>query len=214
MQQLVQRYWKPVYAYVRIHWAKNNEEAKDLTQDFFIWMMETGFVGRADPARGRFRAFVKVALERFLRMDQRKRRSLKRGGGKAQLSLPSDADGALPELEPLAGRSPQQVLDEEWRDAMIRSGLGILEERLRKEGKEVYFRVFRDYYLGEGEEIDYKRVGERHGISTTDVSNYLMHAKRRFRMIVSDLVAETVSTPEDHQEEMAQLFGKSLDDEP
>src|SRR5437867_9766320 len=63
VEELSRRYWKPIYAYIRAKWAKTNEDAKDLTQDFFVWMLEGDFISRADSSRGRFRAYVKVALQ-------------------------------------------------------------------------------------------------------------------------------------------------------
>src|SRR5262245_30432523 len=75
VESLAEGYWKPVYAYIRSKWAKTNEDAKDATQDFFVWMVEGDFISRADPSRGRFRAFVKVALDHYLGGEERKRRS-------------------------------------------------------------------------------------------------------------------------------------------
>src|SRR5437867_240483 len=80
VEDLSHRYWKPIYAYIRAKWGKTNEEAKDLTQDFFVWMMEGDFIDRADPSRGRFRAYVKVALQHYLSDEERRRQRLKRGG--------------------------------------------------------------------------------------------------------------------------------------
>src|SRR5947209_7892091 len=76
-EELARNYWKPIYAYVRSAWSKSIEDAKDLTQGFFVWMMESDFLSRADPGRGRFRGFLKVALKHFLGMDERARGALK-----------------------------------------------------------------------------------------------------------------------------------------
>ena len=63
---LVAAYWKPVYKYIRIRWHKSNEDAKDLTQGFFVQVMEKDYLRPYDPARARFRTFLRTCLEGFL----------------------------------------------------------------------------------------------------------------------------------------------------
>ena len=59
---LLKRYWKPVYCYLRRH-GYGNEEAKDLTQDFFHEVvLGRDLFQRADKSQGRFRSFLRVAL--------------------------------------------------------------------------------------------------------------------------------------------------------
>ena len=65
VEALALAYWRPVYGFVRARWARTDEEALDSTQDFFLWMLEGGFLERADPSRGRFRGFLKASLSNF-----------------------------------------------------------------------------------------------------------------------------------------------------
>src|SRR5262245_12942315 len=104
-ETLARDYWKPIYAYVRAKAARSNEDAKDLTQDFFVWMMETDFLSRADPARGRFRAFVQVALKHYLANRERDARREKRGGDQKLLTLGEIVDWGVPDP---AGRPPEE----------------------------------------------------------------------------------------------------------
>ena len=59
-QALVAAYWKPVYKTIRLGWKRSNEDAKDLTQGFFARAMEKDFFTSYDPARARFRTFLRV----------------------------------------------------------------------------------------------------------------------------------------------------------
>src|SRR5688572_22453356 len=79
-EALARAYWKPVYAYVRLAWAKSNEDAKDLTQAFFLWLLEERALDGYDPARGGFRPFLKVLLRRFVGHQDRALGALRRGG--------------------------------------------------------------------------------------------------------------------------------------
>lgn len=81
LEVLCSRYWKPVYAYVRAGWSKSNDDAKDLTQSFFLWIQENGALGRFEEERGGLRPYLKVLLRRFVKDKDVALHRLKRGGG-------------------------------------------------------------------------------------------------------------------------------------
>src|SRR5258708_32972394 len=74
-------YWKPIYSYARIAWAKGNEEAKDLTQAFLLWLLEGEALDRFESERGSFRRYLKVLLRSFVGHQAAALGRLKRGGG-------------------------------------------------------------------------------------------------------------------------------------
>src|SRR6185436_8422612 len=78
-------YWRPVYKYLR--WRAEPDEAQDLTQSFFLDAFERGLFGRYEPARGRFRTYLRVCLDGFVANERKGARRLKRGGGTPLLSL-------------------------------------------------------------------------------------------------------------------------------
>ena len=210
LEELASRYWKPIYAYIRMQRAKSNEDAKDLTQEFFAWVIESGFISRADPDRGRFRAFVKVALKHFLSKDERDARAQRRGGGRRIVSIDSAA-GALPPVDVAdpAGRTPEEVLDEAWKNEVLTSAQRILEQELLRDGQEVASKIFRDYYLGDSDGLNYREVAARHGVDESDVLNHLRNGRKRYREILKRLVAETVGGEADLLEEWRSLFGEA-----
>jgi RNA polymerase sigma factor (sigma-70 family) len=206
VESLAASYWKPIYAYIRTRWSKSNEDAKDLAQDFFLWMMESDFLARADRGRGRFRVFVKVALEHYLTDEARRRQAQKRGGDRGIFAIDGSPSAEIGIAE-AAGRMPDQILDDAWRAELFVRATQRLHEEFRAEGKDVVSGVFRDYYLSPSGDLNYREMAAKHGISEVDVSNHLMLAKRRFRAILTDLVAETVENEEDLQDELRTLFG-------
>jgi len=209
-ESLAQRYWKPIYAFIRSQWAKSAEDAKDLTQEFFVWMLESDFLSRADRTRGRFRSFVKVALRHFLTNEARDTRRIKRGGGRDIVSLDGVPDDSLPGGEPAGAKAktPEEILDEAWKNETLLRTASTLGEALRAEGKGVYYDVFRDYFLAGAAGLNYRALAERYAISEVDVSNFLMHAKNRYRAILTDIVAETVENEEELRDELKALFGE------
>lgn len=208
-EELARRYWRPIAAYVRARWERTDDGAREATQDFFLWMLERGFLDRADPGRGSFRGFVKRSLAHFLQDRARRSAALKRGGGARPASLTGVGDGGEPADEPAdpGQPGPEAALDAAWRSELLAQAADALEAELAARGRPAVFAVFRDYYL-EDEELDYAALAERHGISTVDVSNHLMHAKRRYRALLRSTVLETVGSDEELRAELAWLFAE------
>lgn len=201
-ETLSRRYLRPVAAYVRSRFAKSDEDAFDRAQDFFLWMLESGFLARAERGRGSFRGFVKRTLANFLHDSERRARTWKRGG--TRRFVPLEGDGAPLEL-PDGGATPEDVLDRSWRRTLLTQAADALEAELAAKQKQRTFDVFRDYFLGE-EDLDYAAVAARHGITTTDVSNALAFAKKRYRAHLKNAVADTVDGDDDLRAELSWLF--------
>ena len=68
---LIASYWKPVYKCLRIHWRVSNEDAKDLTQGFFASLLESPTLARFDPARAKFRTYLRTCLERYVANERK-----------------------------------------------------------------------------------------------------------------------------------------------
>jgi len=206
---LAERYWRSIFAYVRSRWSRSTEDAQDLTQAFFLWMMETDFVDKADPRRGRFRAFVKSALDHFVMKEHRDRQAAKRGGGRLSLPFGSGAGdlAALGVPDPSLV-SADEALDRTWRNELMAEAAARLEKELRAEQRDAQFELFRAYHLSKGEPPSMAALAASHGLTEGVVKGQLVEAKRRYRAALTDVVAETVSTDRDLREELESLFGK------
>src|SRR5690349_8620463 len=77
---LCETYWYPLYAYLRRR-GYPPDQAQDLTQEFFVRLLEGRYLDRADPEKGRFRSFLLVSLKFFVADEEDRWRTLKRGGG-------------------------------------------------------------------------------------------------------------------------------------
>src|SRR6266568_7992089 len=76
---LCENYWYPLYAYLRRR-GYPRDQAQDLTQEFFIRVLEKHYIERADRNKGRFRTFLLSSLTYFLSDEVDRRQALKRGG--------------------------------------------------------------------------------------------------------------------------------------
>jgi RNA polymerase sigma factor (sigma-70 family) len=209
LERLVTLYWKPVYTLIRRTWAKSNEDAKDLTQDFFSEVVLQGNLAeRYTPQKGSFRAYLKGALRNFLAKRTRDETREKRGGGVRVSSL-NIPDGELEEILPDADAlKPEEVFDGTWRRVVLDRATRILQDRLAQQGKRVYFEVFRRYDLEAADgNASYESLARELRISSDDVKNYLTRSREEFRNAVRSVLCESVGTPEDLSAEWAALFG-------
>jgi RNA polymerase sigma factor (sigma-70 family) len=208
---LIAAYWKPIYKYIRMKWNASNEDAKDWTQAFFMQALEKGFFDRFDPARARFRTFVRLCVDGFVANEQRAAGRLKRGGHHEILSL--DFDGADGELrhQPFApGMDPDDYFHKEWVRGLFALAVEDLGRHCMGSDRKTHFALFERYDL-EGPEaavpLSYARLAEEFGLSETQVTNYLAWVRRQFRQLLLDRLRAASGSEEEFQEEVQRLFG-------
>lgn len=203
--QLAEIYWRPVYKYIRIGWGKNNEEAKDLTQEFFASVFRPEFLARADPARGRFRTFVLASVRNFLRDYEKLRGTVKRGGEALHVQVDPALEEGLPSNEP----SPDEAFQVAWADSLLASALADLERTFAETGRQTAFDVFRGYCLETTPDLrpSYHDLAQGFGVSVSDVTNYLALARRELRSMMLKKVEMTVASREEAEGELRELFG-------
>ncbi|MGI8603393.1 MAG: RNA polymerase sigma factor [Verrucomicrobiales bacterium] len=77
-------YWPPLYAFIRRE-GYDESEAKDLTQEFFLKLIERDYLRHLRHQRGKFRSFILTVLKHFLQ-EQRGKAGANAGAGRS-LSL-------------------------------------------------------------------------------------------------------------------------------
>jgi RNA polymerase sigma factor (sigma-70 family) len=209
LERLISLYWKPVYCLIRRSGARSNEDAKDLTQEFFVRVvLEGSLAERYTPDKGSFRAYLKTSVRNFLRNEHRDGSRQKRGGDATPLAL-QIRDIDLTEVLPDAhARPPEELFDAAWRSVVLGKAVQLLQERLAAEGKPEVFDVFQRYDLeGDGAAASYDSVGQALGISPVTVKNHLTRAREDFRTAVRSVVCATVADPKNLSAELRELFG-------
>jgi hypothetical protein len=208
---LVSAYWMPVYKYVRIKWNKPTEDARDLTQGFFLEAMEKNFFGRYDPSKARFRTFLRTCLDGFVANETKAASRIKRGGDATILSL--DFDGAEDQLRIAARPAPgaiDEYFEQEWARSVFSLALEGFRAQMLDAGKETHLRLFERYVLDADDQApktSYKALAAEFNLATTDVTNYLALARREFRRIVLEKLRELTASDEEFRREARALLG-------
>lgn len=210
---LVSGYWKPSYKYLRVRWGLGAEDAEDATQEFFARVFEKGYFDRYDPARARFRTYLRTCLDRFAANRRRAESRWKRGGGAVE--VPLDFAAAEAEIARAGGATatasaeadPETWFEREWRRDLFQQAVVALRERCRAENREERFEVFVGYDLQGAPGLTYARLGEELGMSATRVTHCLAWARRELRSLLLERLADLCGGEAEIEAEVRELLG-------
>lgn len=207
LDTLCRTYRRPVFAYIRRH-VSGSDAAEDLTQAFFLEFVEHAWHARADPARGRFRAYLLTAVRRFLVDQHVATRRLKRGAGVVFESI--DADGA----GDVAGSDdPEAAFDRDWALAVLDAALARLRDEAEAAGKLALFEHLREFLTERPADADYERTAAALGLRRNTLAVAVHRLRHRLRELVRAEIGETAHGREAMSQEMRELraaFGSAL----
>lgn len=201
-------YWRPSYHYLRLHWRLDPEAAEDAVQAFFAAAFEKHYIERYDPAKARFRTFLRVCLDRFVQNQRQAAAAQKRGGGAALLSLDfPDAERELAAHPALRTDDAERFFHDETVRALFARAVDGIRDGLRQEGRQAVFDVFDRHDLRPGPDTTYATVAAASHLTVAQVTNYLHLARRRFRDEALAQLKAIVATDDEYRAEARQLFG-------
>jgi RNA polymerase sigma-70 factor (ECF subfamily) len=207
LEGLCRRYWKPVYHYARMAWSKSSEDAKDLTQAFFLSLLEGESLKRYEPSRGSFRNYLKVLLRGFSADQHGAAHALKRGGGARTFALDGGSAPFKDFLEDAQAMTPDQVFDLAWKKEIVDRALERTRDWFASVHRSHQFRAFEEYERpGAEERATYSQVAAKLGISESDVRNHLFAVRERLRSEIRAELSQTVTDLRQLDEEWNDLF--------
>ena len=205
LTNLYQTYWYPLYAYVRRR-GRSADEASDIVQGFFVSLLERRDFTRLNRERGRFRAFLLGSLKHFLANDFARRSTLKRGAGVHPVPLILDGAEDRYVREPPDPLTPEMLYERRWALTVIDQILAGLREEWRHQEREHVFDALRECLLGMPPPGGYAETAARVQMSEGAVKTAVHRLRRRFQTELHRLVSETVSDPNDVDDEIRDLI--------
>jgi RNA polymerase sigma factor (sigma-70 family) len=191
--QLARRYWPAVFAYVRGRGFATHD-AQDLTQDFFARLLRLDDLRAADPAKGRFRTFLRVAISRFLLNEWDRRRAAKRGGGREVVSLDALDTPARERAEPVDEASAERIYERRWALTLLERALARLRAEYEGSGRAAEFAALKELLVADRADVDHAALAAN--LNTTEgAARVALHRLRKrlrvhFRAEVADTVAD------------------------
>lgn len=204
LEKLCQTYWHPLYAYARRR-GHSPADAEDLTQAFFVWLLERKWLARADQERGRFRSFLLTSFSNFLANEWNKAKAQKRGGGQI-VSLEREDAEAQYAWVPAEHFNPEQSFEWRWALALLDQVMKRLESEFAGDGKPELFKALKPCLLGERSTQPYAALASTLGMTEGSVKVAVFRLRQRYRQLLRAEIANTVAQPEDVEVEMRYLF--------
>ncbi len=202
---LCEAYWYPAYAFIRRQ-GNDADAARDLTQEFFTRVLEKHYFRDADPARGRFRAFLLTSIRHFLSNERDRGQALKRGGRMLKLSLDVDtAEGAY-QLEGRDDLTPEKLFDARWASVLLDRALARVRQEYIAAGKHQVFEHLHGFLTGDSDDVPYAESARTLGISEGAVKVAVHRMRERYRALLRAEIAETVAGPEEIEDELRALL--------
>jgi RNA polymerase sigma factor (sigma-70 family) len=205
LETLCRSYWYPLYACVRRQ-GHSPQDAQDLTQEFFARLLNKEYLKSAEREKGRFRTFLLVALKRFLANEWDRQHAQKRGGFAAVVPI----DHALAESrfasEPTHSLQPDVLFDRQWAMTLLERTMSQLRDEYVTSGRARFFEFLQPCLAKDESALPYAEIAARLTLTEAAVKMAVQRLRARYREILREQIADTVSSPQEVEEEIRHLF--------
>lgn len=205
MEKLCRTYWYPIYAFIRFR-GSDPHQAEDLTQSFFAFLLEREVLKKVNQQKGKFRSFLLATLTNFLANERDRHRAIKRGGQRDIISLDELAAEEFYQYELLDLLTPEKLFERSWTYALLERVLGRLKQEYLAAGKAAFFAKLEPELTREVTPGLHGTLASELNMSEGAVKVALHRMRRRFGELLRQEIAQTVSSPQEVDQEIEHLF--------
>ena len=195
---LCENYWYPLYAYLRRR-GYLADQAQDLTQEFFIRVLEGRYLDRADQEKGRFRAFLLTSLKFFVADEEDRQRAHKRGGMVVALEFLSGEERY--QREPAHYETPERIFERRWALSVLDRVVEKLRGEFVQHGRPEHFERLKVFLLGQSD-ASYAALAREMKTSEGALKVAIHRLRKRYRELFRQEIADTVADPAEVQSEL------------
>ena len=196
---LCENYWYPLYAYLRRR-GYPADQAQDLTQEFFIRVLEGRYLDRADPEKGRFRSFILTSLKFFVADEEDRDRAQKRGGGMVE-PLEFSSGEERYQREPAHEETPERIFERRWALTMLDRVVERLRQEFVQHGRPEHFERLKVFLLGQSD-APYAALAREMNTSEGALKVAIHRLRKRYRDLFRQEIADTVADPSEVESEL------------
>ena len=204
LSTLCEAYWYPLYAFIR-RWGADPDAARDLTQGFFVSLLERRDFELVRPERGRFRAFLLASAKHFLLNEAARSRAAKRGGGEGPLPLAFDEAEGRYQFEPADVTTPETLFERRWALTLIERVIGGLRTDWEAGGRVAEFDELKESLMGGGLPGGYAEAARRLGTTEGALKVAAHRLRRKFQARLRQEIGETVADQAEIDDEIQYL---------
>lgn len=205
LEALCQTYWFPLYAYLRRH-GNDTHQSEDYTQAFLAFLLDKHGLRLADPKRGRFRSFLLTSLKNFLSNERARAAAQKRGGDRKILSLDVENAERKYALRPREELSPDKLFARSWALTVVDRTMDRLGAEAARTKKLELFETLRAHLTADKSSVPFREMAAELNMSEGAVRVAAHRLRRRYRELLWDEIAQTVTTEDQIDQEIRDLF--------
>ena len=206
LSELCRIYWYPIYSFVR--WRGSSpEDAQDLTQGFFLHLLNHKALHHVSPVKGKFRSFLVASLQNYLSDQADSARCQKRGGNIEFVPLDTRSDEDRYRLAPLDFLTADKVFDAQWAMTLLDEAMSRLREEYAAQGKASIFETLQPFIdpVNSKAALSYEQVANALQVGSGSVKKLIFRLRKQYTSLLREEVARTVSNPSEVDEEIHSL---------
>ncbi|HET9376373.1 MAG TPA: sigma-70 family RNA polymerase sigma factor [Chthoniobacterales bacterium] len=205
LAELCRSYWYPLYAFARRR-GHSPDDAQDLTQGFFLHLLEHRALTAVDRLKGKFRSFLLASFQNYLSVEAYRARCLKRGGNREFVSLDFEDAESRYRLEPVGYLTAEKIFDARWALTLLDRAMALLREEYAAQGKVSVFESLKVFLGTSGDgSPSYEEVAKALGVGLGAVKTLIHRLRKRYSSILREEIARTVSDPSEIEDEVHAL---------
>ena len=205
LEQLCASYWYPLYAFVRRE-GYQQAEAQDLTQGFFATLLQRDDLRHVHPNKGRFRSFLLAALKNYVINEWDKARAQKRGGGQTVMSLDFDLAESKYGTQPGISATAEADFQRQWALTLLANVQEQLNSEMSANGRGDLYDTLQPHLVGDPGAEKYTALADRFDMTEAAVKMAMSRLRKRYRVLLREEIAQTVSSEEEIDGEIRDLF--------
>jgi RNA polymerase sigma factor (sigma-70 family) len=205
LRDLYQAYWYPLYSFIRRQ-GRSPHDAEDLTQGFFVRLLEKNFVAEARQDRGKFRSFLLTALKNFLANEWDRQHAQKRGGFQTSVEIDQAMAETRLSAELRTDLSPEGMFDRQWALLLLERTMCQLRNEYVESGRAKLFEHLGACLTMDASAGSYAKIAADLGLTEASIKQASYRLRARYREILRAEIGMTVVSPEKIDDELRFLF--------
>jgi RNA polymerase sigma-70 factor (ECF subfamily) len=205
LERLCRTYWRPIYGFVRRQ-GVDPEEAKDLTQGFFVLLLERKDFQSVRQEKGRLRSFLLASVKHFMANERRDAATIKRGGGRTLIPLDWIESDDSAEVDRTDMLSADLLYDRRWAFTVLDRVFTRLREEAQQSPNAPLLERLNTLLSDEPDRPSQADIAREFGMTENAVKQAFHRLRQRYRQLLRGEIAHTVATPAEIEEELRHLI--------
>jgi RNA polymerase sigma-70 factor (ECF subfamily) len=205
LDKLCRTYWRPVYSFIRREGTKT-EEAEDLTQGFFVLLLQRRNFDDVRKEKGRLRSYLLTSLKHFLVSEHRRAVTVKRGKGQQPVPLEELSGAERSDVEPADHLTAEHVYERRWALTLMEQVLRRLKNEYDTAGNTELFDSLKQLLADEEEGPSRAEIALQLGLTDNALRQAFHRFRHRYQLLLREEISHTVAVASDVEDELRHLI--------